>query len=275
MINLSEYLMESAFDDESVNLDPVEIEYTPKNSDELVDAIYEVAKAQARHKVINFNCIDTSAVTDMERVFFMALRKMPGQRKKDFLCNQWDVSNVESFDGTFYDCFGFTGKGLEGWNVSNKCKSAFNMFHSCVSLETLNMRNWDLRGFSNAANMFYGCEKLKTVNLPDVMPKFTNAQYMFAKCDTLTNVQLPGTASEVMEHTGGMFYGSGIKGKRLIVDNLDSIVLPKDKEGSVHQICMGMFTACGIKPKILRDYINAQNLSDNDIARLGIDNSRL
>lgn len=77
-----------------------------------------------------------------------------------------------------------------------------------------------------------------------------------------------------MPHTGGMFYGSGIKGKRLVVDNLDSIVLPK-REDSVHQICMGMFTACGIKPKILRDYINAQNLSDKDIALLGIDKERL
>jgi surface protein len=270
MKNISDFINEAR-----IQAGPVEIEYTPKDRDELIEAIQDVAKAQSRREVLNFNCIDTRLVQNMDNVFFWALKKMPIQLKKDFLCDQWDVSNVNNFSCTFYKCTGFTGNGLENWNVSSKCKELNGMFDSCKSLKEIDMSKWDLRGVTGMDAMFCNDMELLSVRFPEEMPKLQSAAYVFQFCRALTYVRLPKKILGDVRHTDNMFDMSGSKHNRLIVDNLDSISLPKTDGRSVDEYSRDMFYGCGIMPKILREYINAQNLSDNDIAQLGIDNSRL
>jgi surface protein len=270
MQNISDYINEAR-----IQTGPVEIEYTPKTRIELIDAIKEVAKAQSRRKVLNFNCIDTSAVTSMNSVFYHALSTKPALMNKDFLVDQWDVSNVTSFDSTFLYCKGFTGKDLENWKVTSKCESIGSMFEGCYSLEGIDMSKWDLSGINDAHGMFHEAKSLQSVQFPENMSKLNKTNGLFRWCPALTYVKLPKKTSGNMLFTSEMFLESGFRHDRLVVDNLDSISLPKTDGRSVDKDCKDMFKGCGILPEILKDYINAQNLSDNDIARLGIDNSRL
>lgn len=268
MRNISDYINEAR----STAL--VEIEYTPKNRMELIDAIKAVANAQSRQKVLDFNCIDTSAVTDMEEVFYLALSKMRNQFKKDFLVDQWNVSNVESFDYLFSECSGFTGKGIENWNVTSKCKYMNGMFKS-TAIEEIDLTRWDLGGLISAFSMFDKVKGLKSVQLPELMPKLDRAYGMFRYCHSLAYVKLPQNILENLRDTRMMFYYSGSNHNQLVVDNLDSIILPKARVRIVKDTCENMFYHCGILPEILKDYVEGQNLSTKDIRFLGIDTDKL
>lgn len=269
MQNLSDYINEAR-----LQSGPVEIEYTPKDRDELIAAIKEVAKAQSRRKVLNFNCIDTRLVQNMDNLFWTALHKMPVQAKKDFLVDQWDVSNVNDFSAMFWHCSGFTGKGLENWKVSSKCKNTFAMFDR-TAIEEIDMTQWDLSGLVRADDMFSENKNLRTVQFPKETPQLNSVIRMFQYCDVLTYVKLPQKVLGTIHWTHKMFHEAGSKHKRLVVDNLDAIVLPKTNGKDVDQSCSEMFLRCGIMPEILKDYIRTQNLSDEDIELLAIDTNKL
>jgi hypothetical protein len=188
MQNISDYINEDSF--------PVsfEIEYTPQNRKELIDAIVEVAKAQSRRKVLDFNCIDTSVVTNMGRLFLTAGGKVNDIFKKDFLCDQWDVSNVKDFNNMFALCTGFTGKGLENWNVTDKCRYAHMMFERS-GVRRVDMSKWDLLNVVDISLMFSYCDDLQEVRFPSEMNKLQVMQSVFDNARGLKEVVLP-------EHTG-------------------------------------------------------------------------
>jgi hypothetical protein len=260
MKNISEYINEAR-----VQTGPVEIEYTPKDRDELIDAIKDVAKAQSRRKVLNFNCIDTKLVQNMDNLFWAALHKMPVQAKKDFLVDQWDVSNVNDFSAMFWHCSGFTGKGLENWKVSSKCKDTCSMFEQ-TAIEEIDMTRWDLSGLVRANDMFCANKNLRSVQFPKETPRLDSVIRMFQYSEALTYVKLPQKVSGCMHWTHKMFNEAGSKHNRLVVDNLDSIVLPKTDGKNVDDTtCSEMFLRCGIMPDILKAYTEGQNLSGKDM----------
>lgn len=270
MRNISEYIHEAR-----VQSGPVEIEYTPKNRMELIFAIKEVAKAQSRRKILNFNCIDTSAVSSMNYVFYIALCTMPAQLNKDFLVDQWDVSNVTNFTGTFNACKGFTGTGLENWKVSSKCESTEGMFENCFSFEDIDMSKWDMRGVIGANAMFLAAKNLRSVKFPELMPKLEELDQMLYHCKSLEYVRLPKKISARVKFTNKMLSYSGSKHNRLVVDNLNSITLKRENDMSVVTGCSEMFKDCGIEPEILREYVKVEVLSDKDMELLGIDTNKL
>ena len=136
-----------------------EYKYHPKTKQELIENIKELLDKGET----NLNCIDTSDIIDMSRIFSRIrfdIRKTLGNidvskwnvsnvenmeymfyNYKKFNCDlsNWDVSNVTSMKYMFFDCQNFTGKGLENWDVS-KVEDMTDMFKNCTLLK--NTPSW-------------------------------------------------------------------------------------------------------------------------------------
>ena len=101
-------------------------EYYPKTKQEL---IYQI-KQLIEQNIYDFNCIDTSEITDMSDLF----RDI--DINKNFDVSKWDVSNVtniKNMNFMFYDCKKLNCD-LSNWNVS-KVEDTTVMFYNCNSLK--------------------------------------------------------------------------------------------------------------------------------------------
>ena len=112
-------------------------DYYPKTKDELIENLNELISKD----IYDFNCIDTSNITDMTHLFDMSLKQLikHNLRFANFDISGWDVSKVENMKGMFKKCESFEGKGLENWNINN-VKSMNYMFDGCTSLK--NKPSW-------------------------------------------------------------------------------------------------------------------------------------
>ena len=83
-------------------------DYYPKSKKELIENIKELLN----NKIYDFNCIDTSEITDMSKLFY-------DSKFKDINIDvsEWNVSNVKNMSHMFYDCMKFDCD-LSNWNVS-------------------------------------------------------------------------------------------------------------------------------------------------------------
>ena len=97
--------------------------YFPETKQELIKNIQELLNKN----IHNFNCIDTSAITDMSKLFCNE-----GFEKINFNVSEWDVSNVENMSRMFIDCEKFDCD-LSDWNTLN-VKYADDMFFNCKNI---------------------------------------------------------------------------------------------------------------------------------------------
>ena len=72
--------------------------------------------------------------------------------------SNWNVSNVTNMESMFFDCYKFTGKGLENWDVSN-AKDISYMFQFCYDLDC-DLSSWDVSSVTNMRDMFNDCDKM-------------------------------------------------------------------------------------------------------------------
>ena len=70
--------------------------YCPKTKDELIENIEELID----NKIYDFNCIDTSNITDMSDLFYIVKDSFDIQ----FDVSNWDVSNVTHMNDIFGKC---------------------------------------------------------------------------------------------------------------------------------------------------------------------------
>ena len=108
-------------------------EYFPKSKQELRKNIQELLDKN----IHDFNCIDTSAITDMANLFCNE-----GFKKINFDVSGWDVSNVENMSQLFDDCVNFDCD-LSKWAVS-KLKYTDDMFLNCQSFTGKGLENWNV-----------------------------------------------------------------------------------------------------------------------------------
>ena len=197
---ITEYIIKKKLDkpiDSEHNYD-----YYPKTKDELIENLNELISKD----IYDFNCIDTSNITDMSHLFDMTLKKLikHNLRFANFDISDWDVSKVENMNFMFYDCIKFNcdlsnwdvskvknmlcmfnrcdlfkGKGLENWNVSN-VKDTSYMFLKCENLNC-DLSSWNVSKVENMSSMFYGCKnfncdlsKWDVSNVFDMTEMFTN-----------------------------------------------------------------------------------------------------
>ena len=160
-----------------------EHKYHPQTKEELIENIKELLDKEET----DFNCIDTSEITDMSNLFSDSYIDGNTERIiiKDMNINisnwnvsnvtnmgemfnnccsfdcdlsNWNVSNVEDMQYMFVSCKNFTGKGLENWNVSN-LKYMAGMFEGCQNFTGTGLENWDVSKVTGMSEIFSECIK--------------------------------------------------------------------------------------------------------------------
>ena len=116
--------------------------YKPQSKFELIDIINELMDKNGCN--CDLNCIDTSKITDMSRLFASAeLRFFNGDISK------WDVSNVICMQGMFYGSE-FTGD-ISKWNVSNVKDMSYMFINADFNQD---IGDWDVSNVENMSYMF-------------------------------------------------------------------------------------------------------------------------
>ena len=92
--------------------------YFPKTREELIENIEELID----NKIYDLNCIDTSKITDMSKIFWNKLNINVDVSK-------WNVSKVTNMSYMFFNCEKFDCD-LSNWNVNN-VKNMKRMFYNC------------------------------------------------------------------------------------------------------------------------------------------------
>lgn len=114
--------------------------YAPQSKDELENLICD--------EDIYLGDIDTSAITDMSRLFSYSERK-------DFSgIENWDVSSVTSMNGMFYNCYDFN-QPLDNWDVSSVTNMS-EMFSGCENFNQP-LDSWDVSSVTDMRGMFAYC----------------------------------------------------------------------------------------------------------------------
>ena len=124
-------------------------EYYPKSKEELIENIKELIKQDN----YDFNCIDTSKITDMSDLFYHSKFETI-----NIDVSNWDVSNVENMSNMFSGCIKFNCD-LSNWNVSNVEDMEY-MFVNCKNLKC-DLSKWDVSKVKDMTVMFYNCNSLK------------------------------------------------------------------------------------------------------------------
>ena len=158
-----------------------EYQYHPNSKEELTKNIQELIS----NKIYDFNCIDTSEITDMSNLFGDIVNNI---NKINFDVSKWDVSNVESMLGLFFNCKKFDCD-LSNWDVSNVNKTSY-MFYDCRNFDC-NLSKWDVSNVKDMTCMFGNCVKFKGKGLENW--NVSKAEYMirmFIGCDNFTGEQI-------------------------------------------------------------------------------------
>ena len=171
---ITEYIVKKKFDKFVDSEDHVI--YFPKTKKELIENIKELLNTGET----NLNCIDTSEITDMSHLF----ETCPNSENINFDVSRWNVSNVETMVGIFYNCKKFNCN-LSNWNLSNVKRAAY-MFYNCEEFNQ-DLSNWNVSNIKDMSCMFGNCIKFEGKGLDkwDVS-KVEYMIRMFKNCDNFT-----------------------------------------------------------------------------------------
>ena len=178
-------------------------EYFPKTKQDLINIIYMLLDKDKT----DFNCIDTSLITDMSDLFTDSIFE-----NLVFDVSNWDVSKVTNMDSMFVGCIKFDGD-LSDWNVSN-VETMSNMFVKCRNFTGKGLENWDVSNVTNMEFMFSECEDFEGKSIENWnVSNVENISYMFDYCTSLNCNLNNWNVSKVKKKTG-VFQGTrGIKNK--------------------------------------------------------------
>ena len=153
---------------------------------------------------------DTTAISDMERMFYgcSALVRLDAsiwntQNVRDmsymfYRCSNltnldvsnWNTENVQRMNSMFAYCSSLISLDVSNWDIKNVL-SLTGMFADCSNLTNLDVSNWDTRNVQRMGSMFAGCSSLTSLDLSNWNTR--NVQfmaYMFADCSNLTNLNV-------------------------------------------------------------------------------------
>ena len=204
MKNLNQYITEYIIKKKLEK--PIDSEghtYCPKTKKELIDIIYMLLDKDKT----DFNCIDTSLITDMSNLFTDSIFE-----NLVFDVSEWDVSNVTNMEAMFLGCIKFDGD-LSDWNVSN-VETMEEMFSKCRSFTGKGLENWDVSNVKTMEAMFSHCDVFegKSIENWDVS-NVESIGYMFWCCDSLNCNLNNWNVSKVKRKTGVFASTRGIKNK--------------------------------------------------------------
>ena len=195
-------------------------DYYPETKEELLKNIQELLN----HGERNFNCIDTSKITDMSELFKHEIfdklifdvsewnvsnvtnmeRMFLGCDNFDNNLSKWDVSNVTNMGKMFYGCRKFKGVGLGSWNVGN-VENMSSMFKNCINFNG-SLSNWNVSNVKFMNSMFYYC-LLFDCNLSKWnVSKVKIFHEMFDNCENFKGKGVEKWNTISAQDTGFMFY---------------------------------------------------------------------
>lgn len=132
-------------------------------------------------QTIDLSNFNTSNVTDMSYMFNYCEELSP------LNLSNFDTSKVTNMSNMFYRCRKLTELDVSSFNTSNVTDMGY-MFYN-LTLETLNLSNFDTNKVTRARDMFNSCMNLKTLIIPDgFLKNNTNATWLFDYCSALTNL---------------------------------------------------------------------------------------
>ena len=109
-------------------------------------------------KEIDFDNIDTSAVTNMTAMFYGC----SNLERLDL--SNFDTSSVTNMSNMFQACTSLNKITLNNWNTSKVTNMNYT-FYYLKNLETLDLSSFDLTSLESNTQMFFKCNKLKKVNI--------------------------------------------------------------------------------------------------------------
>ena len=213
-------------------------DYYPETKEELCENIQELLNNGER----NFNCIDTSKITDMSDLFkgeiFDKLifdvsewnvsnvtnmeRMFLGCDNFDNNLSKWDVSNVTNMERMFLGCRKFKGVGLSSWNVS-KVENMSSMFKNCINFND-SLSNWNVSNVKFMSSMFYYC-LLFDCNLSKWnVSKVKLFSEMFDNCENFKGTGINKWNTSSAQDTSFMFYECGKFNADLSKWNIENIL---------------------------------------------------
>lgn len=163
--------------------------YVFESKAELQEAILEVqAKSWKRDHYGNVRKWDISKLTDLSHLFDDLRMQSCGKEWFAEYMNDWDVSNVTTFESCFENCDEIEVLRLFNWDMRNATNTN-RMFKGCSSLVELDIRGWQMPKLKNCESMFANCYVLESKlyignwNCQDV----DNASMMFSNCVKLNS----------------------------------------------------------------------------------------
>lgn len=183
--------------------------------------------------ISGLNYIDTSHVTDMDRMFsgakisdFSGIANWDTSKVTDmggmFSSNLattipvagWNVSNVTAFDTMFSNNVNLTSLDLSGWTLNaTKNITMGGMFMTDTSLTSLNLSGWQTANVISIANLFASDSSLTTLNLTGwQLTKATSWMNVFRNTASLKTVDLSGWKSDNVTNFTNTFSNTGILG---------------------------------------------------------------
>ena len=168
--------------------------YHPKTKNEL--------KTLVDDKSIYLGYIDTSAITDMSKLFYVGYdkyhKKIIINKRENFDgIELWNVSNVTDMSGMFSGCKNFN-QPLNSWDVSNVTDMRF-MFVGCKNFNQP-LNSWNVSNVTNMICMFSECvnfnQPLNSWNVSNV----ADMRFMFVGCH-IDKKNLPNFTQEQKDKT--------------------------------------------------------------------------
>lgn len=106
--------------------------------------------------------LETTALTSMRSMFACCPNLVWVNPNNS---SNWDLSNITDTAEMFHECFGLTFLDLSGATNTSNIRCMNYMFNWCRNLETLDMRNFDIKEDTECNSMFNGCQALRELRL--------------------------------------------------------------------------------------------------------------
>ena len=165
------------------------MKYKPQTREELQKLVQD--------ENIYLGDIDTSLITDMSGLFSF-------ERRKDFSgIGNWNVNNVTSMRGMFYNCYSFN-EDIGKWNVSN-VNNMGDLFYNCINFNQ-NISEWNVSNVINMRGMFNGCKNFNQPLNKWNISKVRHLTAMFKDCHHFNQPLNDWDISKV-ENISNMFEG--------------------------------------------------------------------
>ncbi|MBM7710616.1 BspA family leucine-rich repeat surface protein [Enterococcus xiangfangensis] len=144
---------------------------------------------------------DTTAISDMERMFYgcSALVRLDA--------SIWNTQNVRDMSFMFNDCNNLTSLDVSNWNVQNVRDMSY-MFYRCSNITSLDVSNWNTENLQRTDAMFINCSSLISLDVSNWdIKNVLSLTGMFADCSNLTNLDVSNWDTRNVQRMGSMFAG--------------------------------------------------------------------